>query len=79
MFISRIFALPYLATGLQRSVYVSALRLCFITVLLSIIGCGISNDKLIEQYNDFAIRSAQADLWNEAILRWQRIIGAPLI
>ena len=49
-------------------------RLFFIVVLLSTIGCGISNDKLIEQYNDFAIRSAKANLWNEAILRWQRII-----
>ena len=49
-------------------------RLWFIVALLSIIGCGISNDKLIEQYNDFAIRSAKANLWNEAILRWQRII-----
>jgi len=54
--------------------YVNAISLWFIISLLSIIGCGISNDKLIEQYNDFAIRSAQANLWNEAILRWQRII-----
>ena len=72
MFIFRI--LPYLATRLRSSVYIDALSLWFIILLLSVIGCGISNDKLIEQYNDFAIRSAQANLWNEAILRWQRII-----
>jgi tetratricopeptide (TPR) repeat protein len=72
MFISRI--LPYLTTSLRNSVYVDALNLWFIITLLAIIGCGISNDQLIQQYNDFAIRSAQANLWNEAILRWQRII-----
>jgi tetratricopeptide (TPR) repeat protein len=53
---------------------VNAFSLWLIVLLLSTIGCGISNDKLIEQYNAFAIRSARANLWNESILRWQRII-----
>lgn len=54
--------------------FVKTFSLWLIVVLLSTIGCGIANDKLIEQYNDFAIRSAKANLWNEATLRWQRII-----
>jgi len=66
MFVARIIsALPY---------KVNVFSLWLIVVLLSTIGCGIANDKLIEQYNDFAIRSAKANLWNESILRWQRII-----
>ena len=67
------------------SLYIKVFSLWLLVVLLSTIGCvrfahrrlwltGITNDKLIEQYNDFAIRSAKANLWNEAILRWQRII-----
>jgi len=54
---------------------VNVFSLWLIVVLLSSIGCGIANDKLIEQYNAFAIRSAKANLWNEATLRWQRIIA----
>ncbi len=46
----------------------------FVVLALSILGCGVSHDELIHQYNDFAIHAAQADLWNEAVLRWQQII-----
>jgi Flp pilus assembly protein TadD len=37
-------------------------------------GCGINNDNLIEEYNDFAIKCARMGLWNEAIMRWKRIV-----
>ena len=40
-----------------------------------IIACGTShNQPTIEQYNQFAIKSAELQLWNEAIFRWQHIL-----
>lgn len=46
-----------------------------IFVLLAIIqGCGASKANIIERQNEFAIRSAKMGLWNEAIMRWERII-----
>lgn len=40
-----------------------------------IIACGPShNQPTIEQYNQFAIKSAELQLWNEAIFRWQHIL-----
>jgi len=32
------------------------------------------NQPTIEQYNQFAIKSAESQLWNEAIFRWKRIL-----
>lgn len=43
-------------------------------LLLSIVGCVGKNDNLIDAYNEFAIRSAKAELWNEAAMRWKRVI-----
>ena len=38
-------------------------------------GCAISRDvDQIEAYNQFAIRAAQAQLWNEAVFRWKQVI-----
>ena len=53
------------------------IRIClFIFVFpLAIFGCGISdNQPTIEQYNQFAIKSAELQLWNEAIFRLQHIL-----
>lgn len=50
---------------------------CFLGMLafsIFTMGCGTSNRELIQKYNDFAIKSAKAGLWREAMLRWQRII-----
>jgi len=46
----------------------------FLVLSLFTMGCGTSNDALIQKYNDFAIKSAKAGLWREAMFRWQRII-----
>ncbi len=46
----------------------------FLAFLLFTVGCGTSNDELMQKYNDFAIKSAKAGLWQEAMLRWQRIV-----
>ena len=40
-----------------------------------IIACGTLQDQpTLEQYNQFAIKSAELQLWNEAIFRWQHIL-----
>ena len=39
-------------------------------------GCiGLRDVNQIEAYNDFAIRAAQAQLWNEAVFRWKQVIN----
>ena len=40
---------------------------------LSLIGCAFTSEKSMEKYNDFAVKSADMGLWNEAIMRWKRI------
>ena len=40
-----------------------------------IFACGSLQDQpTIDQYNQFAIKSAELQLWNEAIFRWQHIL-----
>ncbi len=54
-----------------------SVRICLFLFLffLAIFGCGISdNQPTIEQYNQFAIKAAELQLWNEAIFRWQHIL-----
>lgn len=43
-------------------------------MLAVINGCGYNNGNIIEHQNEFAIKSAKMGLWNEAIMRWERII-----
>ena len=53
------------------------IRICSLLSVFSfaIFGCGISdNQPTIEQYNQFAIKSAELQLWNEAIFRLQHIL-----
>ncbi len=53
-------------------------RLASIAILACLIlsGCALSRDtNQIEAYNQFAIRAAQAQLWNEAVFRWKQVIG----
>lgn len=52
-------------------------QLASIAILACLIlsGCAISRDvDQIEAYNQFAIRAAQAELWNEAVFRWKQVI-----
>ena len=47
-----------------------------ILVCLMLSGCiGLRDVNQIEAYNDFAIRAAQAQLWNEAVFRWKQVIN----
>lgn len=58
----------------MKSLRYIIVNLILFSFLLSIIGCGLKNDELIDAYNEFAIQSAKANLWNEAALRWEQII-----
>ena len=37
-------------------------------------GCAVTSDHSMEKYNEFAIKSANMGLWNEAIMRWRQMI-----
>ena len=46
-----------------------------ILACLILSGCaGFRDVNQIEAYNQFAIRAAQAQLWNEAVFRWKQVI-----
>ena len=46
-----------------------------IIVCLILSGCAGSRDATqTDAYNRFAIRAAQAQLWNEAVFRWKQVI-----
>ena len=50
----------------------------FITILafLMLSGCAVFRDtSQTDAYNRFAIRAAEAQLWNEAIFRWKQVIN----
>ncbi len=54
-----------------------SVRICLLLLVFpfAIIACGALQDQpTIEQYNQFAIKSAELQLWNEAIFRWQHIL-----
>ena len=47
-----------------------------IVAFLTLPGCTVFRDtSQTEAYNQFAIRAAQAQLWNEAIFRWKQVIN----
>ncbi len=46
----------------------------FLMLMLLVAGCGIRNSNLAEEYNEFGVKCAKMGLWNEAIMRWQRVV-----
>ena len=48
--------------------------LLFFLSLCLIAGCGTNSADLIEKYNSYGIKSAKMGLWNEALMRWKRIV-----
>jgi Tfp pilus assembly protein PilF len=42
-------------------------------ILFGFLGCSW-NDRYFQKYNTFAIKSAQIGLWNEAEMRWKRMV-----
>ena len=45
----------------------------FPLLMFLVAGCG-SHSGLVEKQNDFGIKSAKMGLWNEAIMRWERVL-----
>ncbi len=41
---------------------------------LTLVGCASHDVTRVEDYNQFAIKAAQAGLWNEAIFRWKQAV-----
>ena len=52
----------------------SIIHICFIFTLLTLISCSSHKVARVQDYNQFAIKTAQAGLWNEAIFRWKQIL-----
>lgn len=53
-------------------------QFALIAILLCLIlsGCaGFGDTTRTEAYNRFAIKAAQAQLWNEAVFRWKQVIS----
>ena len=57
------------------------LNRCLFGLLLISLGIVLSscaakppNDATVDDYNQFAIRSAELQLWNEAIFRWKQVL-----
>ncbi len=44
-------------------------------IFTTFIGCSSHNAARVHDYNQFAIKTAQAGLWNEAIFRWQQALS----
>jgi len=62
----------FLHQSKASSVFISLSMLLAFLFLVS--GCGVKNADMIKEQNEFAIKSAKMGLWNEAILRWKRIV-----
>ena len=54
-----------------------SVRICLLLLVLSfmLFACAALQDQpTIDQYNQFAIKAAELQLWNEAIFRWQHVL-----
>jgi len=36
-------------------------------------GCGLRSSDFVREYNDFGVKCAKMGLWDEAIMRWNRV------
>ncbi len=45
----------------------------FLLLIFLVTGCGFRSD-LVKKQNDFGVKSAKMGLWNEAIMRWERVL-----
>lgn len=51
------------------------IQLTAVIVVIALMGCASHDVTRVEDYNQFAIKAAQASLWNEAIFRWNQVIS----
>lgn len=52
-----------------------SILLCSFFILTTLIGCATHDITSVKDYNQFAIKAAQAGLWNEAIFRWKQVVN----
>lgn len=57
----------------MRSTVILSILSIFLLMFL-VTGCGIREGNPVEEYNDFGVKCAKMGLWNEAAMRWKRII-----
>lgn len=53
----------------------TSILLCSIFISMMLIGCASHDVTSTKDYNQFAIKAAQAGLWNEAIFRWKQVVS----
>jgi len=46
----------------------------FLLLISLVSGCGVRSGDLVKGYNDFGVKCAEMGLWNEAVMRWKRVI-----
>ena len=51
------------------------IQIVSVFIVLTLIGCASHDTTSVDVYNQFAIKAAQADLWNEAIFRWKQALS----
>jgi Flp pilus assembly protein TadD len=59
--------------NIVRSEISLSIFLLFLLMFL-VAGCGIRSSNLAKEYNDYGVNCARMGLWNEAIMRWKRIV-----
>ncbi len=47
--------------------------LLFLILVFSAMGCGFRSSDFVKEYNDFGVKCAKMGLWDEAIMRWNRV------
>lgn len=52
-----------------------SILLCSVFIFMILIGCASHDVTSTKDYNQFAIKAAQAGLWNEAIFRWKQVVN----
>lgn len=60
-------------TNLNKKFILGSIFLIVIALIFA--GCSFKSDESLKAYNEFAIKSAKMGLWNEAIMRWERLIS----
>lgn len=58
---------------MRLTYHIILIKLMFISAIF--IGCGTHKAARVHDYNQFAIKTAQAGLWNEAIFRWKQVLS----
>ena len=56
---------------MRLTYYIIYIKIIFISA--TFISCGSHNAARVHDYNQFAIKTAKAGLWNEAIFRWNQV------